>query len=189
MRAFHNLAVSACLLSLVAVNLASNPFLLQVWAQSETSCEDPPAQPRRWMLRGVRLLDLRMHVRSGLRSRQPTTPQSPSQTWLYSLSVYSQGDSVMCHDNRKQELFCGFFDALRMSLVLAFVLFNTRFLPIPGSQAESYAVFGACPQSPCKKCKLTFPGWGVTDCKVGGWIGTCTGWCGWCDNGSATTEN
>ena len=45
MRAFHNLAVSACLLSLVAVNLASNPFLLQVWAQSETSCEGSPPSP------------------------------------------------------------------------------------------------------------------------------------------------
>ncbi len=45
MRVFYNLAVSACLLSLVAVNLASNPFLPQASAQSESSCAGSPSCP------------------------------------------------------------------------------------------------------------------------------------------------
>lgn len=45
MRVFCNVAVSGCLLSLVALNLAFNPFLPQAYAQSESPCEGSPPSP------------------------------------------------------------------------------------------------------------------------------------------------
>lgn len=44
MRHFFNLAVSACLLSLVVVNLAFNPFLPAASAQSSPCEGSPPGE-------------------------------------------------------------------------------------------------------------------------------------------------
>jgi|GEM_PF-2684991 len=44
MRVICNLAISACLLTLVAVNMVSNPFLPQALAQ-ESPCEGAPPNP------------------------------------------------------------------------------------------------------------------------------------------------
>lgn len=43
MRTIVNLAISACLFSLIAINISSNPFLSVAHAQAEEGClGDPP---------------------------------------------------------------------------------------------------------------------------------------------------
>ena len=68
---------------------------------------------------------------------------------------------------------------LRGALDGAFVLLNTGFLPIEGSQAESHAILGStCPRVACVP---TCPA-GPMTCTVtaGSLVGTCTGICGIC---------
>lgn len=90
------------------------------------------------------------------------------------------------HGNDSQrEVRLGLVDGVRGCLLAGLVLLNTGFLPIDGTQAESAAAFGGCPQVPCPGGCVT----GLGPCTVNGpplaaqqWIGTCTGWCGICNN-------
>ena len=86
---------------------------------------------------------------------------------------------------RKRESVCGFFDVVRICLILSLVLLNTGFLPVPGTQTESHAILGVCaPGVACPAtcaapvagliCTVTGP----PGAKIAG--GTCGGWCGGC---------
>jgi hypothetical protein len=84
----------------------------------------------------------------------------------------------------KRELSCGLLDVMQICLIVSLVLLNTGFLPVPGSQSESYAVLGVCGGRGACPATCTAPVIG-TVCTVAGAGasgGTCATWCGGCFN-------